>query len=367
MFTGKRTTKHSRIYERLRDDITSPDQAPGQRMASMRSMAKRLGASISTIQQVMRQLEADGYVELQHGAGAFVTSCHRPITMADTVTLCMQARGHLWSDLTALVMDALTQHGRIGVLLDLGGVGHSTAENEALVRRMAHSESSTMIVHAGGHFPFDIFKTPGMERKTVIAILAWGSALEWPGLHRVLHDRDAGAHLAADHLWSLGHRHVLVLGTSSQIRDLPDGKPYDDSPGAAFVTEWTARGGQWCSHESLPIPGGRYMRLDEGAFLAHFQGSNAPTAIFGCRDYDVWLAQNLLQHRSPDLLRNVAMVGYGNTPWSEAAQPAFTTIDFDLERIVSDAMEVMKHVDAGSAPAGTLIRVAPRLIVRDRA
>ena len=58
------------------------------------------------------------------------------------------------------------------------------------------------------------------------------------------------------------------------------------------------------------------------------------------------------------------MVGYGNTPWSEAGHPPFTTVDLDLKRIVAEAMGVMDRVRGDSPPTETLIHVPPRLVVR---
>ena len=237
--TGKRRTKSDRIYRKLRDDITSPSRAPGERVAPMRVLAQQFGASLATVQEALRQLHADGYVETRHGAGTFVASCHRPVTMADTVALCIQARGHLWSDLAALLMESLADRGRIGVLLGLEGQHRDGWE---MVHRMAHSESSTIIVQAGGHFPFAVFDAPGMRRKTVIAVVAWCSPLRWPGLHQVLHDREAAARLVAEHLQARGHRHVLLLGTPSQAHALATDNPHDDSPGPPFVRQWEQSG-----------------------------------------------------------------------------------------------------------------------------
>lgn len=357
----RRRTKHNHIYEVLRRHITSPSRAPGERVAPMRALAKQYDASISTVQLALQQLEEDGYVETRHGAGTFVTSRHRPITMADTVTLCMHARGHLWADLASLLMESLAHRGRLGILLGLEGEPGEAVE---MVRRLAHSESDTMLVQAGAHFPFEIFDAPPMRRRTIIAVVSWDSSLRWPGLHRVLHDSQAGARLAVEHLRARGHRHVLLLGTPSQVDELAAGPARGTSPAPHFAGLWQEGGGRYTVLAGRSAPDGGYLGPDEEAFLSVFAGPEPPTAIFGCRDLEIWLAQSLLLRRRPELLSRIDVVGYGNTPWSEAGHPPFTTVDLDLERIVAEAMGVMDRVRGDSPPTEALIHVPPRLVVR---
>jgi len=259
------------------------------------------------------------------------------------------------------LMELLADRGRLGILLGLEGQ-HGTGEE--MVRRLAHSESRTMIVQAGGHFPFAVFDAPGMRRKTVIAVVAWCGPMRWPGLYQVLHDRLAAARLVAAHLRARGHRHVLLLGTPSQAHALVTGNPHDDSPGAPFARQWEEGGGRWSLLASQPTQGAREMCLDEAALFGFLDGPEPPTAAFACRDYEAWLAQGLLLRRRPELLARFDIVGYGNTPWSEAAQPPFTTVDFRLERIAEEAMRILDRLAQGESPAEALVSVPPRLIVR---
>ena len=312
--SGERQTKSMKIYDKLLNHITSPELAPGQRMASMPRLAKIFDTSVFTIHQAISDLEADGYVSTKNGAGTFVTSCHRPLTMADTVTVCMQTHGHLWTDLASQLMATISENGRIGTLLDV----ESVMKNDQMARRIAHSESNTLIVSAGSHFPYRIFDLPGMRRKTVVSVLSWTSNMLWSGLRRVILDREEGARLIAEHLYSHGHRNVLILGTSTQIYLVANDSPSDPSPGWPFRKNWERMGGLWTAQTSV----GEHnkMGLDEKIFLSAFNGNNPPTAVFGLRDYEAWVAQDMLLRNCPDL--------------------------------------------AGKVPEGLLVNVKPRLIVR---
>ena len=67
------TTKHRRIYNRLRDAILSGRYAPGDKLPSSRKIAATMGCARNTAVQAFELLLAHGYVETRHGAGTFVS------------------------------------------------------------------------------------------------------------------------------------------------------------------------------------------------------------------------------------------------------------------------------------------------------
>ena len=70
-------------------------------------------------------------------------------------------------------------------------------------------------------------------------------------------------------------------------------------------------------------------------------------------------------NHKPDLAASVEIIGYGNTPWSQAGHPPFSTIDLDLERMADETTRVIEALRAEtlSEPAGPII-LPPRLIIR---
>jgi DNA-binding LacI/PurR family transcriptional regulator len=355
-----RRTKCDIVVDSLRDHITSGASTPGERLASMPELAKLYKTSIFTIHQAVAQIESEGYVECRHGAGTFIASRHRPITMADTVTLCMDARGHLWADLSALLMEGLADHGLIGTML---GMEMEHSGRGDMLRRMAHSESDIMIVQAGMHFPFEVFDRPGMADKKIVAALSWCSERTHPHLYRVLHDREIGARLVADHLRAKGHRHVLMLMTPSQHLNMQQELPHDICPALPFHNYWTRCGGTCRMQCSQDFDSAGYGRVDNAKLLAALDDDKPPTAIFGCRDYEAWHAQNIIVQERPELLAKIDIVGYGNTPWSQAAMPPFSTVDFNLDDITRETINAVEAIKNHTKPQA-LTHVQPRLVIR---
>jgi GntR family transcriptional regulator len=63
---------YSQIADRLRVAIAAGELRPAAALPSVRELATRLRVNPATVVQAYRDLEADGFVEIRHGAGTFV-------------------------------------------------------------------------------------------------------------------------------------------------------------------------------------------------------------------------------------------------------------------------------------------------------
>jgi DNA-binding LacI/PurR family transcriptional regulator len=353
-------TKRQAVYARLYEAITSGQHPPGAQLASIRQLAREFGTGVLTVQQALDDLAEAGYVVSRHGSGTFVTGVHRSIGMEDVVVLCVAARGHLWADLCGMLMEGLAEHERVGMVI---GTEMKDEHHQCLIQRMAHSDARSFVVQGSSDFPFEVFAYPAMQRKTIVAVVEWVSDLGWPGLHRVLHDGELGGRLVAEHLWVLGHRHVLCVDSPYNHGCFEELPPNFWAGGNAFVREWARRGGRWqAMRHGLSDGEGAVLGAD---LVERFRGADAPTAVFGVRDREAWLAQQTLRRELPALDGRVAVVGYGDTPWSQAGAPPFTSVSYELEQIAKAALGVLEAARAGGDAFPELIRVAPRLVVRE--
>ncbi len=61
------------IAQRILDLIASDQIRPGERLPAERELSTLLGTSRPSVREALRSLSARGYVDIRHGAGAFVT------------------------------------------------------------------------------------------------------------------------------------------------------------------------------------------------------------------------------------------------------------------------------------------------------
>ena len=66
------TPLYEQIAARVRLAVAAGELAPGDALPSVRQLARSLRVNPATVVQAYRELEADGFVEMRHGAGTFI-------------------------------------------------------------------------------------------------------------------------------------------------------------------------------------------------------------------------------------------------------------------------------------------------------
>ena len=318
----------------LRNEIAAGIWKSGDCLPPIKVLAERFGTSIAPVHQALVALENEGLVKRRVGAGTFVTSC-RPVANPAKTALFINTTGHLFGDLAHLLLDHLHHRSIYPVAVE---GGH---ENATPIIRAAAEAANLLIVHGNMHFRFSALEGISLKNKHIIGLLDWESSSLLDQVHRVLVDHAAGGRLLAEHLLAAGHRRVLVLGTATMVNET-EGRPCNVA-GVGFEALWREHGGTirvLASHgrEGLPDP-----VIDPASFLAIMRGPDAPTAIVGLRDFEAWQAQDILVKVAPELYAAVTITGYGNTPWSQAARPPLSTVDWNI-RAVAEA--TCRRIDA---------------------
>jgi len=98
------TPLYEQIAARVRMAVASGEIAPGDALPSVRALARELRVNPATVVQAYRDLAADGFVELRHGHGTFVTEV--PTHLRDSERIAQAAR---------LVRRLLQEAARLGI------------------------------------------------------------------------------------------------------------------------------------------------------------------------------------------------------------------------------------------------------------
>jgi DNA-binding transcriptional regulator YhcF (GntR family) len=102
---------HDQLLAQLEMKILSGAIAPGQRLPSVRVLARRLGLHANTVSSAYRDLEAAGHVELRRGAGVYVragvpAALDEARGLDEMIRLALSAafrKGHSGSEIRAAV------------------------------------------------------------------------------------------------------------------------------------------------------------------------------------------------------------------------------------------------------------------------
>jgi LacI family transcriptional regulator len=177
-------------------------------------------------------------------------------------------------------------------------------------------------------------------------------------------DQEMNIRMAAEHLWSLGHRRIAVFG------HCPDNSFFRARINAwrQFAEERDIR--NYTEFQKISDASARpaLEKIDEIIATWKNLGSDAPTALITS---DVFALP--LLHRAAvtgiAIPRQLSVVGIDNTSACPLMTPALTSLDQPFEEMTRVAVDLLlRRMSASGAPDLTdpsqNVRIAPRLIVR---
>jgi DNA-binding LacI/PurR family transcriptional regulator len=312
------------------------------------------------VQQALEQLESEGWIVRRQGSGTYV-NVSRPFALDQTVVLCMDGKGHVFGEFTSLLSQALSRMGKVPLLIDTSNMEESAKQ----LKQTLASPVPVFIINGVGRFPFEILKGRAAAGKRIFGSVTWESEDVFPE-SCVLTDFTEGGRMVARFLASCGCRRPLVVGPPDMI-ELLDAKPGYPCRQYGFADECRALGIRF---NRLGIgtdcPNYPYNAVVDTGRLDNFlKGPQRIDAIYGLRDVDAWIAQNLIAERKAGFLEKITVIGFGDTPWSQAANPRLSTVAFNLQKICDELIrELSAPPSAVTGKSARLVLVPPVMIER---
>jgi len=229
----------------------------------------------------------------------------------------------LWQQrLVAEAGRALLAHDRYALILDAGG---DPARQRTLAAQLRDQQVDGLILS-----PVDPSDPFWPELAESVALVAIGDELaDASTAGEVLFDNQSGVRCALEHLRGLGHRRIAVLR--------PPGSPTSGRPAEVFVAAEAERLNLDVSVLSAPYE----MEEASGVAREVLSAERRPTAVFCFSDsiaYGVYAAARELGLTIPDEL---SLIGYDDHPISALLTPPLTSFDWDSERLVEVAVEMV--------------------------
>ena len=231
--------------------------------------------------------------------------------------------------------------------------GESAGRQKLIINRLIeHNVAGVFLCPAGEATKMDM---RALDAVGIPAVLIMRYLQSYPASY-VGPDNIKGARLAVDHLVSLGHRRIGMIGgpaarssSIDRVRGFRDGMA---AHGLAVEEAMVA---------ASEIDRGSAMEVAL-KFLSH---RKPPTAIFCYNDvmaFGVMLAVLKLGLQPG---RDLAVVGFDDIPESQLWTPPLTTIAIDPRNIGQlAANELLKRIDNPSTPNRSIV-VEPRLVIRE--
>jgi DNA-binding LacI/PurR family transcriptional regulator len=199
--------------------------------------------------------------------------------------------------------------------------------------------------------PSDPFWT---ELAQSVAVVSIGDALAGADVAgEVLFDNRTGVRYALEQLHVLGHRHIALLR--------PPGSPTNDRPAEVFVGAEAERLGLDVVVVSAPYE----LHAATGVAREVLSAPERPTAAFCLGDsiaYGVYAAARELGLEIPT---DLSVIGYDNHPISALLSPALTSFDWDPNRLVKTAVDMVRAAIEGDDRRRRRVTIEPTICIRE--
>ncbi|WP_130837819.1 LacI family DNA-binding transcriptional regulator [Lachnoclostridium sp. Marseille-P6806] len=169
-------------------------------------------------------------------------------------------------------------------------------------------------------------------------------------VHQVCIDEMLGVDLAMEHLFSLGHRHIAMLGGRSDVKSTYEKR-------ARYRSVLRSRGityrERYVIDSDYNMSGG-YRGMNE--LFASNIGRTMPTAIMAINDFSAVGVVHAIRERGLSVPEDMAVLSFDNTFLTETALPQLTSVGYDYEvfgRALADT--AIDLVEGREVPASRVI------------
>lgn len=301
-----------------------------RKRATIREVAQATGLSPAAVSYALRGIQTSEETQLRVRAAAEELGYEaHPIARAlasgrtgQVGLLCGSLEDYWQQSLAVGIGRALLARDRYALIVDAGG----DPERElALARRLRDQRVDGLIVQ-----PLDPAAGLWAELAETIPVVSIGDALRGGRAQgEVVFDNRRGVTLALEHLRDLGHRRVTVL--------TPTLERTPDRPADVHVNAEAERLG--LRVEVVVAPQSLAEATDVAVGI--LARPDPPSAMFCFNDsiaYGVYAATRELGLAVPG---DVAVCGYDDHPMSALLTPPLTSVDWDIDGIVHDAVRLV--------------------------
>ncbi|MEK6794203.1 MAG: substrate-binding domain-containing protein [Spirochaetota bacterium] len=346
------TVKSGRIAAQLKTDIASGvygESIPGSRM-----LAGKYRANFKTINKAISRLVADGTLYHVRGKGAFIR--RPPRGAGGIIGMFMRVSGHLYLDMASALIGKVQEAGFLPVVNEITPDGFRINFLSYISRLVEHDPYAFVIEGVGGNINFTHLKNMRHKLQNLIFGHICEHGYDFDATY-ILADYQAGGYCAAKHLIELGHSRIAFVGSETRFTPAQYRltSQYHALRGFKQALREHDLSEQHILLESLVSP--EHIASQWRGLLTI---KDRPTALVVFADHRIVRAMPVIRSLKLSVPRDLALVGFFDTPWCSILDVPLTSISIDEKRIGTMIAERIIKGDFTKER----IMVPPRLVVR---
>jgi LacI family transcriptional regulator len=351
---GIATQMRSRIAVLIADG----ELAPGDRLPSVRNLARQLGVNVNTVRSAYTKLEADGLVRTRHGVGTTVLPARieslpagaRPLGV-NTVAVLIGGLDPFYLSLLRGIEDVAAEEGTLVLMTD---TRDSPTLAEAMIRRLvARGVDGIIAVSVGG---IDKGEGRNRESRAHVPPVVYVDQPDRTG-HVLLFDAQGAGYAATHHLRDHGHERIGIVTAPlswPNAREVYEGYAHAlEGAGGSFSRTLVSEVGEFT------VDAGR------SGLARLLDLHDPPSAVFAAGEV---LALGVLQEaraRGLNVPADLAVAGYTDSPATALVEPPLTMVAVPAREIGIQAMRTLSDLIAGKKPRPRRRVLEVELVVRE--
>ena len=337
-----------KIYDDLLSQINGGKLRPGEMAPSLRMLAKRHKSTMTCVRQAIDLLHARGLVTKRHGKGIFVAGEGERTRRA---MLICRLEGDLYGDIVQSFARRFSEtNGCMLQLEELPQTKRVAAVLEEKISKDIRNGGLDAVFIMGNYGGLTEFLLPYRKDIQLFCFFLNEKSIDFK-CPRVVSDWLHGGRIGVRHLCDRGCRELLIIthpidgsNKTNVHNDFLRGCREEASASGIALTEL---------HEVFGAHG--HVR----AAVEALQGNPGIDGIYMLGDYMAAPLYPQLSKIGRSVGEDIALLGYYNTPWTEALSPELSSIEL-FPRKIADAVCDMYFKNAGKPSQS----IAPEVIAR---
>jgi LacI family transcriptional regulator len=344
----------AQIHTRIALQIADGQLAAGDRLPAVRSLAADLGVNVNTVRAAYARLETDGLVHTRHGVGTEVLAPpDAPRGAAafgvNTVAVLIGGLDPFYLPLLRGIEDVAGERGMLVLIVD---TRDSPSLAAAVTRRLTARGVDGIIAVSVGDLPANEPGHQGRRQPPIVYV-------DQPDRRgfSLLFDGAAAGHLATSHLCGHGHDRVGFLTAPLSL------------PNVAEVYEGHRRAltdaGRRVSPALLSEVPDFTVEAGRAGLARLLDSPEPPSAVVTTSSNLALGAMYEARSRGLRVPRDLAIVGYTDSPLAPLVDPALTVVEVPAREIGLRAMRTLADLVDGRRPRRRRTVLPVELLVRD--
>jgi len=358
MRLAEKHTKSAVIYKAIEKQIAVGKLKAGERIQSIRNIARQFSSSLSVVQVALKNLENDSLIESKHGSGTFVKA-KKMGNLSRTVFLSIPEEGHIYGELTSTIRNKLIERGFIPVSVDYSQMISMTPDSsfQKNVDELLNSGLKSIILLGDSYwrYPF-LEKHPELNAVFLCNVDYSGK----DPARAVLLDYEESIYLTTSHLAETGRKKIMLCTFKPDPRSLSN-ETITRHHSTQITSGYSRALKEYGIASYRKIFYRRGIEIDEKLVQDILTAEDRPDAIACDLDYVAILFINAAAKLGIRVPEDLAVTGNGNTPWAELSLIKITSTVFDWKHLASESVKLALD----DTPSQTTIYIKPKLIKRE--